>query len=55
MNYLKMSLCLAVFPSGIVGSSGDVWKENRTLALTLLRAFGMGKNEMAENIVEEVR
>ena len=40
---------------GIVSSSGETWKENRTLALNLLRSFGMGKNEMAENIIEEVR
>ncbi|GFR77479.1 cytochrome P450 2U1 [Elysia marginata] len=41
-------------PEGVVGSSGEVWKENRTLTLNLLRSFGMGKNEMAENIIEEV-
>lgn len=40
-------------PHGIIGSSGEVWKENRTLALNLLRSFGMGKHEMAENIIEE--
>ncbi|KAK3762031.1 hypothetical protein RRG08_066165 [Elysia crispata] len=41
-------------PEGIVGSSGEVWKEHRILTLNLLRSFGMGKHEMAENIIEEV-
>ncbi|KAK3766166.1 hypothetical protein RRG08_025167 [Elysia crispata] len=41
-------------PEGVVGSSGEVWKENRSLTLNLLRSFGMGKLEMAENIIEEV-
>lgn len=41
-------------PEGVVGSSGENWKENRTVTLNLLRSFGMGKNEMAENIIEEV-
>lgn len=47
-------LPLLKIPEGIVGSSGEVWKENRTLSLNLLRSFGMGKLEMAENIIEEV-
>ncbi|GFS02740.1 cytochrome P450 II f2-like protein II [Elysia marginata] len=41
-------------PHGIVGSSGPAWKENRSLTLNLLRSFGMGKLEIAENIIEEV-
>ncbi|GFR77484.1 cytochrome P450 2U1 [Elysia marginata] len=41
-------------PEGVVGTSGEVWKENRSLTLNLLRSFGMGKHEMAENIIEEV-
>ncbi|GFR98045.1 cytochrome P450 2U1, partial [Elysia marginata] len=38
---------------GIIETSGPLWKENRTVVLTLLREFGMGKNVMAEKIEEE--
>ncbi|CAG5121902.1 unnamed protein product [Candidula unifasciata] len=39
---------------GIVFSSGDVWKEQRTVAISILKKFGMGKNFLAEKIQEEV-
>ncbi|KAK3797172.1 hypothetical protein RRG08_015147 [Elysia crispata] len=47
---------LPVLPklNGIVGTSGSLWKENRTVVLSILRQFGMGKNVMAEKIEEEV-
>ncbi|GFS25905.1 cytochrome P450 II f2-like protein II [Elysia marginata] len=39
---------------GIVFASGPVWKEQRTVALHILRSFGMGKNVLASKISEEV-
>jgi cytochrome P450 family 2 subfamily J len=43
------------FPGkGVMFSSGHNWKENRSVALTILRQFGMGKNILAEKIQEEV-
>ncbi|BFZ07132.1 hypothetical protein BsWGS_10171 [Bradybaena similaris] len=39
---------------GIAFSSGSNWKEQRTVALSILRRFGMGKNMLAEKIQEEV-
>ena len=38
---------------GIIGSSGDVWKEQRKLTLSTLRHLGMGKNVLEVNIVRE--
>ena len=42
------------FVSGIVSSSGTVWKEQRTFALTSLRRFGFGKKSYETKILEEV-
>ncbi|KAI8795725.1 cytochrome P450 2U1 isoform X1 [Biomphalaria glabrata] len=39
---------------GIIGSSGSNWKAQRTTSLAILRNFGMGKNMLAEKILEEV-
>ncbi|RUS76396.1 hypothetical protein EGW08_015847, partial [Elysia chlorotica] len=39
---------------GIVEASGPLWKENRTAVLSILRAFGMGRNVMAEKVEEEI-
>ncbi|KAJ8298376.1 hypothetical protein KUTeg_024907 [Tegillarca granosa] len=39
---------------GIVASSGKLWKEQRTFALTKLRDFGFGKRNFESNILEEV-
>ncbi|GFS01748.1 cytochrome P450 II f2-like protein II [Elysia marginata] len=39
---------------GIVTASGPLWKEQRTVSLYILRAFGMGKNILALKISEEV-
>ncbi|RUS79918.1 hypothetical protein EGW08_012306 [Elysia chlorotica] len=44
----------ANFNKGIVNSSGHIWKEQRTVALHILRSFGMGKNILAEKVSEEV-
>ncbi|KAK0061231.1 cytochrome P450 2F3 [Biomphalaria pfeifferi] len=38
---------------GIIGSSGSNWKAQRTTSLAILRNFGMGKNMLAEKILEE--
>ncbi|XP_005100933.1 cytochrome P450 2B19 [Aplysia californica] len=39
---------------GIITSSGENWKEQRTVTLSILRSFGMGKNSFAEKIEKEV-
>ncbi|BFZ06906.1 hypothetical protein BsWGS_09946 [Bradybaena similaris] len=39
---------------GVIFSSGKLWKEQRTVSLSILRSFGMGKNLLAEKIQEEV-
>uniref|UniRef100_A0A2C9KAM4 Cytochrome P450 n=1 Tax=Biomphalaria glabrata TaxID=6526 RepID=A0A2C9KAM4_BIOGL len=42
------------FFHGIISSSGSNWKAQRTTSLAILRNFGMGKNMLAEKILEEV-
>lgn len=39
--------------AGLVLSSGDVWKEQRKVALEILRELGLGKNILAEKILAE--
>lgn len=39
---------------GIFGSSGTIWKEQRTFALSSLRKFGFGKKSHESKIIEEV-
>ncbi|KAK3768653.1 hypothetical protein RRG08_065947 [Elysia crispata] len=39
---------------GIMLSQGPLWKEQRTVSLHILKAFGMGKNILALKINEEV-
>ena len=39
---------------GIVDTSGEQWKAQRTTALEILRELGMGKNLLAEKILTEV-
>ncbi|XP_046583343.1 cytochrome P450 2J6-like [Haliotis rubra] len=39
---------------GVVGTSGDLWHEQRRFALNALREFGMGKNIMEDKIHEEI-
>ncbi|XP_059152561.1 cytochrome P450 2D15-like [Physella acuta] len=40
---------------GIIFSSGTDWKEQRTVSLSILRKFGLGKNILAEKIAEEIK
>ncbi|KAK6965388.1 cytochrome P450 2U1-like isoform X1 [Biomphalaria glabrata] len=42
------------FFHGIISTSGPNWKAQRTTSLAILRNFGMGKNMLAEKILEEV-
>lgn len=39
---------------GVIFSNGAIWKEQRSVSLSILRAFGMGKNLLAGKIQEEV-
>ncbi|XP_056011253.1 cytochrome P450 2U1-like isoform X2 [Ostrea edulis] len=39
---------------GLVWSSGPLWKEQRTFALTTMRKFGFGRRCMESQIIEEV-
>ncbi|KAK0061504.1 cytochrome P450 2J1 [Biomphalaria pfeifferi] len=39
---------------GLIVTSGQVWKEQRSVGLSLLRNFGFGKNILAERIQDEV-
>jgi cytochrome P450 family 2 subfamily J len=40
--------------TGIIFSNGPSWKEQRSVALSILRTFGMGKNLLADRISGEV-
>ncbi|KAI6184603.1 hypothetical protein M3Y97_00614200 [Aphelenchoides bicaudatus] len=40
---------------GIIGTSGDLWREQRRFALKTLRDFGLGKNQMQDRILEEIQ
>ncbi|KAH9510286.1 cytochrome P450 2 sub U member 1 [Bulinus truncatus] len=42
------------FTKGVTATSGAEWKAQRTTCLSILRDFGMGKNILAEKIMEEV-
>lgn len=42
------------FVSGLLWSSGSMWKEQRTFALTTMRKFGFGKRCLQGQIMEEV-
>ncbi|XP_048747498.2 cytochrome P450 2C8-like [Ostrea edulis] len=39
---------------GLVWSSGSLWKEQRTFALTTMRKFGFGRRCMESQIIEEI-
>ncbi|XP_069130004.1 cytochrome P450 2H1-like isoform X2 [Argopecten irradians] len=39
---------------GLLGSSGEHWKQSRTFSLTALREFGFGKKSLESKIKEEV-
>ena len=40
--------------SGVILSSGERWREQRKVALEILREFGLGKNLLAEKVQQEV-
>ncbi|GMS93951.1 hypothetical protein PENTCL1PPCAC_16126 [Pristionchus entomophagus] len=37
--------------AGVINSNGDNWREQRRIAITILRDFGMGKNLMEEQVM----
>ncbi|XGW01299.1 hypothetical protein V3C99_013894, partial [Haemonchus contortus] len=39
---------------GIIGTSGELWQQQRRFALHVFRDFGMGKDIMQERVLEEV-
>ncbi|KAF8370888.1 hypothetical protein PRIPAC_77317 [Pristionchus pacificus] len=41
--------------SGVINSNGDQWREQRRVALSILRDFGLGKNIMEEQVLSSVR
>lgn len=42
------------YNTGIISARDENWKEQRSTSISILRSFGMGKNLMAEKILEEV-
>jgi cytochrome P450 len=42
------------FFTGLAWSSGSLWKEQRTFALTTMRKFGFGRRCMESQIIEEI-
>ncbi|KAI6237534.1 (pine wood nematode) hypothetical protein [Aphelenchoides besseyi] len=40
---------------GLISVSGDLWREQRRYFLRVMREFGLGKNQMQERVLEEVR
>ncbi|KAH9510282.1 cytochrome P450 2 sub U member 1 [Bulinus truncatus] len=42
------------YTKGVIFTSGANWKSQRTTSLSILRNFGMGKNILADKIMEEV-
>ena len=45
---------LCIVFSGIATTSGALWKEHRSFALTTLRSFGFGKRSLENQIREEI-
>ena len=40
--------------SGIIDTSGELWKDQRKTSVRILKQMGVGKNNLAENVQEEV-
>ncbi|GMT24533.1 hypothetical protein PFISCL1PPCAC_15830, partial [Pristionchus fissidentatus] len=40
--------------SGVINSNGENWREQRRVALSIMRDFGMGKNLMEEQVLSSV-
>lgn len=39
---------------GLFANDGDSWRDQRRVALTILRNFGMGKNQMEQQVMNSV-
>lgn len=46
--------CIILYLTGIVQTSGDLWKEQRAFTLHTLRDFGFGRRPLETKIMEEV-
>lgn len=42
---------IIVMHLGVINSNGDIWREQRRTAISILRDFGMGKNLMEELVI----
>ena len=41
-----------ILSTGVVNGNGEAWRHHRTLAITSLKNFGIGKSSM-ENVIQE--
>ncbi|KAF8374631.1 hypothetical protein PRIPAC_81060 [Pristionchus pacificus] len=54
-NIVMQEIFMYAPNSGVINSNGENWREQRRVALSILRDFGMGKNLMEEQVLSSVR